>query len=72
MATIARERKNVMNPWIPPETRLPERGQRIDWLAPDGELVERGMYDGVWLLPNSGMYIYYTPIFWRLAIKDEQ
>lgn len=63
--------------WIPVASMcLPERGQRVDWLAPSGELVEGGAYggvwllpggayEGVWLLPGGEMYVYYVPVFWR-------
>lgn len=50
--------------WNATNRILPERGQRVDWLQGDGEIVQGGTHQGVWLLPD-GMYVYYTPQFWR-------
>jgi hypothetical protein len=55
--------------WTPTDRRLPERGQRVDWISPGGEQVDGGTFAGgaVWLLPGGGMYVYYRPTFWRPA-----
>ena len=46
---------------------LPEDGRRIDWIAPDGTEIRGGNRHGrLWFLPD-GMYVYYTPSFWRYA-----
>jgi hypothetical protein len=57
--------------WFPtdcdnPDERRPKRGQKIDWIAPNGEVVKGGTFEGgaVWMLPE-GLYVYYTPPFWR-------
>jgi hypothetical protein len=58
-----------MREWIPTAGatgRFPEHGQRVDWMAPSGEQVDGGRFDrGMWFLPGGGMYVYYTPSFWR-------
>ena len=59
--------------WFRPQDRLPERAQRVVWTRrrADGCMVEvRGTFAGgaVWLPEGGGgMYIYYTPIMWRVA-----
>ena len=50
--------------WYTLAQKLPEHGQKIDWIAPDGTEVTGGQFLGVWMLPE-GMYVYYTPAFWR-------
>lgn len=51
--------------WMSSNTQLPERDKPIEWLDPTGKVC-RGVYAGVWLL-DSGMYVYYTPQYWRYA-----
>jgi hypothetical protein len=45
---------------------LPAKGQKVEWLTPSGEVV-RGTYVGgvIWMPEGSGVYIYYTPTYWR-------
>lgn len=56
--------------WIPVSERMPEEGQKVDWISPGGVQVDGGQFAGgaVWFLahgrPNS-MYVYYRPAFWR-------
>lgn len=59
--------------WIPYDQRKPERGSAVDWIAPDGRVVIGGRYHGgvVWFPPNSEMYIYYTPTFWRYSQTED-
>jgi hypothetical protein len=52
--------------WIPVSSRLPERGQRIEWISPGGTH-QRGTFIGgvIWMPEGSEMYVYYTPTYWR-------
>lgn len=52
--------------WTPLGTAKPEINRPIEWITPSGEVV-RGKFAGglVWFPEGSGMYIYYTPTFWR-------
>lgn len=47
----------------------PTEPQKVDWIAPDGDVIRGGEYAGgiIWLLPDSDTYIYYDPVFWRPA-----
>lgn len=49
--------------WTKPENRLPDKGSRVKWMSPSGQVVT-GHYEGVWLRDN-GMYVYYRPVFWQ-------
>jgi hypothetical protein len=55
--------------WEPTRDSTPtEVGERVDWIAPSGEVVLGGRYErGLWFLPGGRMYVYYTPTFWRPA-----
>lgn len=46
---------------------LPPTGMPLEWITPSGEIV-RGKFAGgaVWFPEGSNMYVYYTPVFWRL------
>jgi hypothetical protein len=54
--------------YTPTADARPPKNVPIEWIAPDGR-VQRGHYHGgaVWFPEGSGVYIYYTPTFWRLA-----
>jgi len=59
--------------WTRTIERLPDRGQAVDWIAPDGVQVDGGRYEGPWFLPGKNrMYIYYTPEFWRPAASNPE
>jgi len=46
-------------------TQLPDNNTKVDWIAPGGVKVLGGTYrNGFWFLPE-GVYVYYTPVFWR-------
>ncbi len=49
--------------WFRPEDVMPERDRAIEWQDSGGHIT-RGEFMGVWMM-DSGMYIYYTPTFWR-------
>lgn len=52
--------------WTRTTDARPEHGRLVDWIAPSGEQVDGGRYDGMWFLPpDHGMYCYYTPTYWR-------
>lgn len=55
--------------WVPTNEGRPRPGQRVDWIAPSGEQVDGGSYQGgaVWYPPDSPVCVYYTPAFWRPA-----
>lgn len=55
--------------WTNTQYQLPERGQKVDWISPGGEQVNGGTFQGglIWYPPDSPMYVYYTPAFWRPA-----
>lgn len=54
--------------WTNTSLMRPHRGQRVDWIAPDGRQIDGGTFNGVWNLPGEpSMYVYYTPIMWRPA-----
>ena len=43
---------------------------KIDWMSQSGDYVEGGFKSGkLWFLPD-GMYVYYTPICWKLIKKE--
>lgn len=71
---VSREPMNWMTSekqnWTATSNQLPMRGQKVEWIAPSGEVCE-GIYDHVWLLKGSGMHVYYTPAFWR-ALEEGQ
>ena len=52
--------------WIPSTSELPKIGEKVDWIGPGGDEVTGGEFRGVWILPE-GVYLYYTPPFWRPA-----
>lgn len=53
--------------WTSVSDRLPDEGQKIDWIAPSGHEVVGGTRSGrLWFLPG-GMYCYYTPTYWRYS-----
>lgn len=58
--------------WTNPQHKLPERGQKVDWISPGGEQVNGGTFEGgaIWFPPESTMYVYYTPAFWRPAKSE--
>lgn len=49
-------------------TNYPPRNVPIEWITPSGEAV-RGKWLGgmIWMPENSDMYVYYTPLSWRLV-----
>lgn len=58
--------------WTPTSAALPNPNQVVDWIAPDGEQVNGGMYGSqLWFLPpEHSVYCYYTPTYWRPAVKE--
>jgi len=57
-----------MSDYTPVSTALPPKDTPIEWITPSGQIV-RGTFAGgaIWFPEGSGVYIYYTPTFWRLA-----
>jgi len=53
--------------WFQTESLKPTKGQKVDWMMSTGEIVKSGTYQGLWMLPNSEVYVYYTPRYWRPA-----
>jgi hypothetical protein len=55
------------NHWTPPSREMPVQGRVIDWMDSGGNIVYGGFVRGrLWFLPD-GVYVYYTPTFWRYA-----
>lgn len=54
------------------QDKLPPRNTLIEWITPSGEIV-RGKWCGgaVWYPEGSAMYVYYTPLSWRLVPEGE-
>lgn len=54
----------VVDNWIPTTVRLPVAGQRVQWMAPSGQVISGEKGPGaLWL--EDGVYVYYTPLFWK-------
>jgi hypothetical protein len=55
--------------WTALVLRVPEEGQKVDWITGDGQQVDGGRYvRGLWFLPpDHSMYAYYVPTLWRPA-----
>jgi hypothetical protein len=49
----------------------PPKNVLIEWITPSGQM-QRGRWLGgmVWMPENSPMYVYYTPISWRIVVKE--
>ena len=50
------------------DEKLPPKNKLIEWVSPGG-LHVRGKWQGgaVWFPEGSSMYVYYTPLMWRLV-----
>lgn len=60
----------LVDKWIPVSVRLPKDGERVQWMAPGGEVVSGKKGPGkLWF--EGGMYIYYEPLFWKPEARDE-
>lgn len=44
---------------------LPEPGEVVETVSPGGLNQVLRFSDGLWFFPDDGMYVYYTPMFWR-------
>lgn len=57
--------------FTPLESAYPPKGASIEWITPAGQMV-RGHWEGgaVWFPEGSSMYVYYTPLSWRLATEE--
>lgn len=56
--------------WQLTTNALPEKGRKVDWIAPGGEQVNGGTFAGgaIWFLPGENpMYVYYKPSHWRYS-----
>lgn len=54
--------------FTPLSSGYPPRDRPIEWVTPSGQ-IEKGKWCGgaVWFPEGSSMYVYYTPISWRVA-----
>lgn len=54
--------------WAQTAKELPPKDAKVDWIAPNGDVVIGGTFAGgaAWYPPDSSMYVYYAPVFWRL------
>lgn len=54
--------------WIPTEKLHPRRGQKVEWIDPDGDVM-RGIWNGCWYFADSAddttRPAPYRPRFWR-------
>lgn len=58
--------------WISPSRELPSDNQAVSWLRSTGEQTDGVYYRGLWFVGDlNGMYIYYTPTFWRPHEADK-
>lgn len=48
-----------------PTSELPPEGVRVDWMTSTGDIVYNGFRRGQLWFTEGGMYVYYTPGFWR-------
>lgn len=55
--------------WTPTDLEKPPMNAAVEWIAPNGDQM-RGKFCGVWIPDGSPMYVYYTPVFWRL-VKEQ-
>jgi hypothetical protein len=57
--------------FTPVAEQLPPKDAPIEWITPSGQIV-RGRWAGgaCWFPEGSNMYVYYTPISWRLAAPE--
>jgi hypothetical protein len=54
--------------WTPTSSSMPNSGKKVDWMDSQGNIVMGGSVSGkLWFLPENGMYVYYTPQFWRYS-----
>jgi len=54
--------------WYKPTDKMPDKNVPIEWQNSSGEVI-KGKFIGVWMM-DSGMYIYYTPTFWRYTFDE--
>lgn len=58
--------------WTATRDALPDEGRLVDWMQSDAQFVDGGKRrGGLWFLPG-GMYVYYTPKFWRYSLDNAQ
>ena len=59
--------------WIKPEDKMPDKGDTVTWIAPDGREVNGTCNGTLWFPEGTGMYIYYYPTLWKpREVKEPQ
>lgn len=52
--------------WTPTENKLPEDNTPCRVITPSGDECDLTFYRGLWFLPDMSMYVYFTPVYWKV------